>query len=178
MKKAFAVLAATLSISTAFAQTAATPAAAATGASPATAASPAGAAAHREQHVEQRIAYLHSALKITPAQEAQWNTFADVMRANNQSMTQLFEQRKASSAQRSALDDMKQYAQIAQAHADGMQKLVAAFEPLYTSLSPEQKALADKTFRERHMHHPTQRGKLRHHGAKAGEAPAPESGGQ
>lgn len=166
MKKAFVVLAATLSISSAFAQTAA----------PAAAASPAAAATHREQHVDQRITYLHSALKITPAQETQWNAFADVMRSNNQTMTQLFEQRKEN-AQRNALDDMKQYAQISQAHADGMQKLVAAFEPLYNSLSPEQKTLADNAFRGHNTHHPV-RGHLRHHGSKpASPAPASESGG-
>jgi esterase/lipase len=173
MKKAFVVLATTLSIGTAFAQTAATPAAPATAASPASA-----AAAKREQHVEQRIAYLHSALKITQAQESQWNAFADVMRENNQTMMQLFEQRKAGTEQRSALDDMKQYAQISQARADGMQKLVTAFEPLYASLSPEQKALADKTFREQHEHRPGKQGKKHRQGGKAAPAPAPESGGQ
>ena len=46
----------------------------------------------------------------------------------------------------SAVEDMKQYATIAQAHADGMKKLVDAFDPLYSSLSPEQKKLADATF--------------------------------
>jgi len=177
MKKAFVVLAASLSISGAFAQTAATPAAPA-------AASPAHAtpAVKHEQRVEQRIAYLHSALKITSAQETQWNAFADAMRSNGQTMSQLFEQRRASGEQRSALDDMKQYAQIAQAHAEGMQKLVAAFEPLYESMSPEQKALADKTFREHHMHHPMRgKHKPRHHGAKPaapGAASAAEGGGQ
>jgi protein CpxP len=43
---------------------------------------------------------------------------------------------------------MKQYATIAQAHADGIKKLVDAFEPLYSSLSPEQKKLADQTFHQ------------------------------
>nr|WP_232316528.1 hypothetical protein [Candidatus Burkholderia verschuerenii] len=59
-----------------------------------------------------------------------------------------------------ALDDMKQYAQITQADADGTKRLVDAFEPLYTSLSPEQKKLADTAFRQggpgkgRHGHAP------------------------
>ncbi|HTH58535.1 MAG TPA: hypothetical protein VL689_00065, partial [Paraburkholderia sp.] len=75
-------------------------------------------------------------------------------------MSQLFQQRKAATNV-SALDDMKQYATISQAHADGMKKLVDAFEPLYGSLSPEQKKLADTTFhqggpggtRHHHDHH-------------------------
>ncbi len=169
MKKAFVILAATLSISGAFAQT------------PASAPDAASAAAahreHREQRVEERITYLHSALKITSAQEAQWNTFADVMRANGDTMNQLYEQRMENQ-NRNALDDMKQYAQISQAHADGMQKLVAAFEPLYSSLSPEQKTLADKAFRQ----HPAGGKGAQHHGkgkpAPKAMAPASDAAAQ
>ncbi|MFM0036425.1 Spy/CpxP family protein refolding chaperone [Paraburkholderia strydomiana] len=139
MKKALVMLATAVSMSGAFAQTPA-PAPA-----PASAASaPAGKAGH-ERNVEDRIAYLHAQLKITPAQETQWNAFADVMRGNGETMSQLFQQRKAATNV-TALDDMKQYATIAQAHADGMKKLVDAFDPLYSSLSPEQKKLADATF--------------------------------
>ncbi|WP_233801763.1 Spy/CpxP family protein refolding chaperone [Paraburkholderia sp. HP33-1] len=139
MKKALVMLATAVSMGGAFAQTAA-PAAA-----PDTAASASAAKAGHERNVEDRIAYLHSQLKITPAQEAQWKTFADVMRSNGETMSQLFQQRKEATNV-SALDDMKQYAMIAQAHADGMKKLVDAFDPLYSSLSPEQKKLADATF--------------------------------
>jgi periplasmic protein CpxP/Spy len=141
MKKTFIVLAAALSMSGAFAQTAA----------PAKA--PEARAAQHEQRIEDRINYLHSALKITPDQETLWKAFADQMRSNGQSMADLYKQRAESEGTRNALDDMKQYAQISQAHAEDMQKLVAAFEPLYTAFSPEQKALADQTFR-----HPGERG--------------------
>jgi periplasmic protein CpxP/Spy len=140
MKKAFVVLAAALSMSGAFAQTAASSAA------PSSATVEARAAQH-EQRVEERIAYLHSALKITPEQETQWKVFADQMRSNGQTMAGLYKQRMEGESTRNALDDMKQYAQITQAHADDMQKLVTTFEPLYNSFSPEQKTLADKTFR-------------------------------
>ncbi len=144
MKKAFVILAATLTMSAAFAQGAV----AQTAAPAAAAASSADVrAAQHQQRVEERIAYLHSALKITADQEPQWKTFADVMRSNGQTMADLYKQRVEGEAQRNALDDMKQYAQITQAHADDMQKLVSAFEPLYTGFSPEQKKLADTTFR-------------------------------
>ncbi|MGF6531879.1 MULTISPECIES: Spy/CpxP family protein refolding chaperone [Paraburkholderia] len=138
MKKALVILASALAMSGAFAQTAA-PASA-----PAAAAASAG---KHERNVEDRIAYLHSQLKITPAQDPQWSAFADVMRSNAQTMGDLFKQRQQAGAQ-SAIDDMKQYAAIAQAHADGMKKLVDAFEPLYNSLSPDQKKLADQTFHQ------------------------------
>ena len=141
MKKALVMLATAVAMSGAFAQTSA-PASA-----PVSAASaPVGKAGH-ERNVEDRIAYLHSQLKITSAQESQWNAFADVMRNNGQTMGQLFQQRRAATNV-SALDDMKQYATIAQAHADGMKKLVDAFDPLYNSFSPEQKKLADVTFHQ------------------------------
>jgi hypothetical protein len=169
MKKALVMLATAVAMSAAFAQTPA-PASA-----PVSAASaPAGKAGH-ERNVEDRIAYLHSQLKITSAQESQWNTFADVMRSNGQTMGQLFQQRRAATNV-SALDDMKQYATIAQAHADGMKKLVDAFDPLYNSFSPEQKKLADVTFHqpggvEGHGHHGKGKGK----GGKSAPAPASDA---
>jgi hypothetical protein len=167
MKKALVMLATAVSMSGAFAQTSA-PAPA-----PASAASaPAGKAGH-ERNVEDRIAYLHAQLKITPAQETQWKAFADVMRGNGETMSQLFQQRKAATNV-TALDDMKQYASIAQAHADGMKKLVDAFDPLYSSLSPEQKKLADATF---HQPGAADGGHRHHHGkGKIGKsAPASDA---
>ncbi|WP_233863268.1 Spy/CpxP family protein refolding chaperone [Paraburkholderia adhaesiva] len=140
MKKAIVVLATALSMSGAFAQNAATPAA------PSSAAIEAGVAEH-QQRVEERIAFLHSTLKITPEQEALWKPFADQMRTNGRTMGEMFKQRAEGLGTRNALDDMKEYAQITQAHADEMQKLVTAFEPLYNSFSADQKAIADKTFR-------------------------------
>jgi protein CpxP len=164
MKKALVMLATAVSMGGAFAQTAAPASAPDT-----TATAPTAKAGH-ERNVEDRIAYLHSQLKITPAQETQWKAFADVMRSNGETMGQLFEQRKAATNV-SALDDMKQYATIAQAHADGMKKLVDAFDPLYNSLSPEQKKLADATFHQGgpEGHH---RG---HHGKGKSGKPAAEA---
>ena len=70
------------------------------------------------------------------------------MRENAHTMGDLYRQRVAQRNTMSALDDMKQYEQITQANADGTKRLVDAFEPLYASLSPEQKKLADANFRE------------------------------
>jgi protein CpxP len=163
MKKTLVILASALAMSGAFAQTAAPASAPAmSGASGA-----AAAQARHEERVEQRIAYLHSQLKITPQEEPQWNAFADVMRNNGETMGNLFQQRR-DNKNISALDDMKQYAQIAQAHADGTKKLVDAFEPLYNSFSPEQKKLADTTFRQAP---PT--GETHHHGKKSEPAAKP-----
>jgi periplasmic protein CpxP/Spy len=156
MKKTLLALAcalSTLSMSAAFAQNA-----------PASAPAAASSAIQHEARTEQRIAYLHQQLKITPAQEQQWNAFADVMRSNGATMANLYQQRQAATSQ-SALDDMKQYSDIAQAHADGMKKLVDAFEPLYNSLSPDQKKLADTTFHHNDANE--------HHGRAHGKAAKP-----
>lgn len=99
-----------------------------------------------QSHVEQRISDLHTRLKITPAEEPNWNAFAETMRQNADHMDQLMQQRAASQGKRNALDDMRSYAEMAQAHAEDMQRLVPAFEKLYDSLSPEQKQIADQTF--------------------------------
>jgi len=170
MKKVLVLLASAAAMSGAFAQASA-PAAAPSVAAASAPAAPAAKGGH-ERNVEDRIAYLHAQLKITPEQEPQWKAFADVMRGNGQTMGELFKERRAATNV-SALDDMKQYATIAQAHADGMKKLVDAFDPLYNSFSPEQKKLADTTFRReggpegRHGHH----GK----GKSGKAAPAPAS---
>jgi periplasmic protein CpxP/Spy len=147
MKKTLVALAASLALSTAFAQSSA-PVAAAPGA-PAGASAPDTARTQaREARVEQRIAELHAKLKITAAQDDQWNKFANVMRDNGHTMGELYRQRMSLPASTTALDDMKQYAQITQAQADGTKHLVEAFEPLYASLSPEQKKLADANFHQ------------------------------
>lgn len=98
---------------------AATLAHAQTGASaPAAAASAPAAAARHEARVEERITYLHNQLKITPEQESQWKTFADTMRDNGATMARLYRERMENKTA-SALDDMKQYAELTQANADG-----------------------------------------------------------
>ena len=164
MKRTMVILGCTLALSSAGAFAQASAPAAQPASQPGASASSAAQAhaAKREAHVEERIAYLQ--LKITPAQETQWKTFADVMRANGQNMGQLYRQRAQAEQTQSALDNMKQYALLAQAHADDMKQLVDAFEPLYDSMSPEQKKLADTTFRE----HP------REHAMRGGKARAPQ----
>ena len=47
------------------------------------------------ERVEARIKELHAQLRITPAEEPQWNEFAQVMRENARDMDQAFMQRAA-----------------------------------------------------------------------------------
>jgi len=48
----------------------------------------------------------------------------------------------------SAVDDLRSYQKLADAHADGLKKLVPAFEALYNTMSQDQKKTADAVFAE------------------------------
>jgi protein CpxP len=109
------------------------------------------------EHVEARIKQLHQELKITPEQEPQWKAVADAMLDSAKSTQQAIDQRRAAKSM-TAVDNLKTYEAIADAHAQGLQKLVPAFETLYASMSDAQKKNADAVFnRSRHharmMHH-------------------------
>jgi periplasmic protein CpxP/Spy len=95
---------------------------------------------------EARIIELHSKLKITQAQEEQWNKVAQVMRDNATTMETLIQARKEKGNALSAVDDLKSYAKITDAHAAGLNNFITAFEPLYASMSDEQKKIADTIF--------------------------------
>ena len=111
-------------------------------------------AAKHSSRVEAQIADLKKRLMITDAQSAQWDSFAQVMRDNGEAMEQALQERDASKGI-SAVQDLQSYAKITQTHADGVQKLAAAFQPLYDSLTPAQKKNADKIF-EQNRHGPAQ----------------------
>jgi protein CpxP len=134
------------------AQPAPTTAAPAATATPATAipatATPAPAAVRRDVNVERRITELHTRLKITPSEERPFSDFAEIMRENARRMTSLVVERQKVANAGNAVDQMKAYNDMAQAHATDMQRLVPAFSNLYDALSPDQKKLADRSFRE------------------------------
>jgi len=110
-------------------------------------------ATHGEMHVEQRIKTLHDKLKITAAQEDEWSKVAQTMRDNEATIGQLVQARHQDPESRTAIDDIKSYQQITQAHADGMSKMVSSFEPLYNDMSADQKKNADQVFGSFEGHH-------------------------
>jgi LTXXQ motif family protein len=99
--------------------------------------------------VEAHIRDLHTKLKITDAQKAQWDALAQVMRNNAQKMVDLEKQRAADAKTMTAVDVVKSYSEVIDAHEDGMKKFIPAFEDLYNSMSDQQKKLADSLFRSR-----------------------------
>jgi hypothetical protein len=106
-------------------------------------------AADSARDVEAHIAALHDQLQITPAEEAQWQVVAQCMRDNAATLTALRQARVAQAPTMSALDDVRSYAQIAEAHAAGIQKFAPAFTTLYDQMPPAQQKLVDSVFRSR-----------------------------
>ncbi len=96
---------------------------------------------------EARITEMHAKLKITAAQEDQWSKVADVMRANGKQMDTLTQARFANAKTMTAVDDLKSYSEIADAHAEGMKKFTPVFTTLYGAMSDAQKKEADTLFR-------------------------------
>ncbi len=107
------------------------------------------------EHVEYRIKTLHNKLAITDAQEQKWGDVAQAMRDNEATISQLIQERQQSPQNMTAVEDLQSYAKIAQAHVDGLQKLIPAFQTLYNDMSDDQKAKADAAFGhfEGHEHH-------------------------
>ncbi len=104
------------------------------------------------RHIEGRIAYLKAELKITDAQQAQFDALANVMRDNAKAMHDAFQSLRGDRSQpRTALSRMEARAKFAQLRADGEAKMLAAFRPLYQTLSPDQQKAADEMF-EYHGH--------------------------
>jgi hypothetical protein len=49
-----------------------------------------------------------------------------------------------------AIADLKSYSEITDAHAEGLRKFIAAFQPLYDSMPDAQKKEADMVFQGHH----------------------------
>jgi len=97
------------------------------------------------RHIEGRIAYLKTELKITDAQQPQFDAVANVMRDNAKSMHDAFQSLRGDRGQpQTALSRLEARAKFAQLRADGEAKMLAAFRPLYQAMSPDQQKAADE----------------------------------
>ena len=104
------------------------------------------------QFVEGRIAFLKAELKITPTQETQWQQVAAAMRENAKALDQTTSARQ----NRTSLDAVQRLElreQFAKVRADNDARLLAAFKPLYASLSPEQQQTANQLVGAHHHSH-------------------------
>jgi hypothetical protein len=94
------------------------------------------------EHIEGRLAYIKTELKITDAQTAQWNAFADATRANAKAMSEMrdtmMSRQAATLPDRLALED-----KAVTAHLEALKKIEDAAGKLYMVLTEEQKKFAD-----------------------------------
>lgn len=105
------------------------------------------------RHIEGRIAFMKAELKVTPQQEDQWNKVAQVLRDNARETDATMAQLRGQPGQpKSAVDRLTAHGRFAALKAKQTDRLLAAFQPLYQSLSPDQKQAADHLFSPHHHH--------------------------
>ncbi len=96
-------------------------------------------------NVEANIASLRQRLQITPAQEAQFNAVANVLRQNARAEASA---PHAPPANASAVDYLRAEVQYDELELAGMKRFLPALEALYATLSPAQRQTADAIFRQ------------------------------
>jgi hypothetical protein len=96
-------------------------------------------------NVEANMARLHQRLQITPAQEAQFNAVANVMRQNARAEASAPQPPPANA---SAVESLRAEIQYDEMELAGMKKFLPALEALYATLSPAQRQTADAVLRQ------------------------------
>jgi protein CpxP len=105
----------------------------------------AGPDAPPAQNIEANIASLHQRLQISPAQEAQFNALANVMRQNARAETSVTQAPPPSA---SAVEYLRAEIQYDELELAGLKRFLPALEALYATLSPAQRQIANAIFRE------------------------------
>jgi hypothetical protein len=105
------------------------------------------------QLVDGRIAFLKAELKITPAQETQWQQLAAAMHENATALDQVITSARQQRGVMNAVQRLELREQFAKVRADNDARLLNAFKPLYASLSPEQQQTANTLVGAHHGWH-------------------------
>jgi len=102
------------------------------------------------EHIEGRIAFLRTELRITEAQQPLWDAFADALRANARAMADMMTQMQGSMmpSQTATPDTLLQridlHERLLAARLEGLRRMKAALQPLYAALDDTQKRTADE----------------------------------
>ena len=96
------------------------------------------------RHVEGRLAFLKTELKITDAQLPLWNAVADAIRANAKTMGDMAGGMMGGSDTATLPDKLAVREKMMSAHLEALRKFKAVVDPLYAALSDEQKKTADE----------------------------------
>ena len=101
------------------------------------------AQAQQGQNVDASLSQLRYQLRITPAQEPAFATFANAMRENAR-----MSGGAPPSANADAISQLQLAIQYGQQEVDGMRRLLPALQGLYAALSPAQRGIANQVFRQ------------------------------
>jgi periplasmic protein CpxP/Spy len=96
------------------------------------------------QFIDGRIAFLKAQLKITPAQEEQWQKVEAAMRDNAKALDQAITTVRQNRGDKNAVERLEMREQFTKVRAENTGRLLTAFKPLYSSLSAEQQKMADQ----------------------------------
>src|SRR5438270_12246743 len=95
------------------------------------------------QLVDGRIAFLKAELKITPAQETQWQQVATAMQQNATALDGVIGNARQQSGSMDAVQRLSLREQFAKVRVDNHARLLTAFKPLCAGLSAEPQQMAD-----------------------------------
>ncbi|WP_434725288.1 Spy/CpxP family protein refolding chaperone [Mesorhizobium sp. RIZ17] len=99
------------------------------------------------EHVEGRIAFLSTELKLTKAQRPLWDALAEALRANASSAKDAMAKMPAGMMSGDSGTPVKRIElqeRMLSTRLEGLRRLKVALEPFYASLDDAQKAVADK----------------------------------
>lgn len=103
------------------------------------------------EHVEGRIAYLKTELKISDAQAQDWDKVANVMRENAKALVQLRDEARANRDKpQTAIQRLDWIERMSQARAKAITGFADAFKPLYDRMSDDQRKAADALLEPHH----------------------------
>jgi hypothetical protein len=96
------------------------------------------------KHIEGRLAFLKTELKITDAQLPLWNVFAQAMRDNATAMPAMPHAMAGMNKAVALPEKLAARETMLMAHLEAVRKLTAAADPLYIALNADQKRTADE----------------------------------
>jgi len=99
--------------------------------------------ARPEERLERRLVFLHSQLRITPAQERGWQALVAVLREEARDRTQDRGDRRYFRAP-SVVDRLQERQQMLADRGAGLERVIRVLRPLYASFSAEQRRTADQ----------------------------------
>ena len=95
---------------------------------------------------EKNLANLHTALKLTPDQEAAWKTWSEQIKAGKEERKERREE-FANWQNLPAIERMEKALEFSKARQAHLEAAIAATKTFYATLTPEQKPVFDQQFR-------------------------------